>query len=190
MNAGTTAIVSYEAPESTSIKPGSNGSSLAPSPPPPLDPSSPSVHEYSLDRLIQNTDPRENPVLRGGETVRVMPARLVYVVGALEKPGAFPIVAAEPISALKALALAQGIKSPADKSHSFIFRSRADGTREEIPLDVDKLLKHKAPDVAMTAGDILYIPESGKRKALGTVLTDAGAVAVTAVGFGVANGKF
>lgn len=147
--------------------------------------SGPVTRELSVQQLLQDPVAGGDPLLIGGETVRVIPARLVYAVGALQKPGAFPIVANEPITVLKALALAQGFSTtmPAAKSHAEIIRTRPDGSRQELHVNLDKILKHKAPDPTLLAGDILYVPENGKGKVLTQALADASQALVVFIGY-------
>lgn len=143
------------------------------------------TREINLANLTETTDPTENPLLTGGEVIRVLPARLVYAVGALQHPGAFPIHSTEPLTILKAIALSQGFSTtqPADRRHAEIIRQIENGQRKEIPINLDKILKHESPDETLLAGDILYVPENGKRKVLTAVLQDAGQVLVIGLGY-------
>lgn len=145
----------------------------------------PVTRQIDLAKLQDSNDAAADPLLTGGEVVRVLPARLFYVVGALEKPGAFPLQTGEPMSALKALALAQGfsVSAPADRKHAEIIRTAADGVRHELPVNLDQILKHKAPDLPLQAGDILYVPENGTHKVMGLALSDAAQAAVIAFGY-------
>lgn len=148
-------------------------------------PAGPVTREFGIRQLLQAKDVGDDPLLIGGETVRVVAARLVYAVGALQKPGAFPIVANEPITVLKAIALAQGFSTtmPAAKSHAEIIRTGPDGSRQELPVNLDKILKHQAPDQLLEASDILYVPENGRKKVLAAALADAGSAAAIFVGY-------
>lgn len=140
---------------------------------------------YDVTRLLQDANPGGDPELIGGETVRIVPARLVYAVGALKKPGAFPIVAGEPVTVLKALALAEGFSStiPPNKSHSEVIRTELDGQRVEIPINLDKILKHQRPDQVLEAGDILYVPENGRRMLVTQAAQDAAQALMVFVGY-------
>ncbi|MGH9525725.1 MAG: polysaccharide biosynthesis/export family protein [Terriglobales bacterium] len=140
---------------------------------------------YDVTRLLQDANPGDDPELVGGETVRVVPARLVYAVGALKKPGAFPIQPGEPITVLKALALSQGFSStmPANEGHAEIIRTELDGQRVEIPVNLDKVLKHQRPDRVLEAGDILYVPENGRQKLLAQAAQDAAQALMVFVGY-------
>ncbi|HZT73263.1 MAG TPA: polysaccharide biosynthesis/export family protein [Terriglobales bacterium] len=150
-------------------------------------PSGSVTQEFSIQRLLDDPAPGDDPLLVGGETVRVIPARLVYAVGAFEKPGAFPVVATEPMTVLRVIALAQGFSTsaPASKGHAEIIRTAPDGSRQELPVNIDKILKHKAPDQALVAGDVLYVPEDGAHKVMTAALGDLSAAATLIVGYRV-----
>lgn len=143
--------------------------------------------EINVRDLLSGT--AVNPVLQGNDIIRVIPAKLIYTVGAFKQPGAFPIHPGEPLTVMKALALSAGTANSPNLHHSEIIRTTKNG-HIEIPLDVARVLKHKAPDVQLEAGDILYIPEDGTRKALGTILSDVGQIAVISVGYGASSKVF
>ena len=61
------------------------------------------------------------------------------------------------------LALAEGLAPYANKE-AFIYRREASGNKNEIVVPLDKIMRRKAPDITLTANDILYVPENrGKR---------------------------
>jgi protein involved in polysaccharide export with SLBB domain len=121
----------------------------------------------------------------GHDTVTVLPAAMVYAIGSFQQPGAFPLQTGQPVTVLRIVALAHGIKDPASSNHARLIRPLADGGYQQIPINLDRILKQKAPDTRLAAGDIVYLPSSGKTKALQTVLSDAGSAAVIAVGYGI-----
>jgi polysaccharide biosynthesis/export protein len=123
-----------------------------------------------LKDLIDGADPHLNIVLQGGEDVRVPEARKIYVVGNVKKPGAFPVRDGSENTVLKLLAMVEGVTSFAAKQ-AYIYRAAADGQpRQEIPLELKKILARKAPDVTLNADDILYIPDAtGRRLAVTTL---------------------
>lgn len=141
--------------------------------------------QINLATLLTTAGANEDPLLAGNDLVRVLPARLIYVTGALAKPGAFALQTGEPISVLKALALAQGFSTtePADKAHSEIVRTAADGARTVIPINLDRILKHKDPNPLLIAGDLLYVPENGRSKMLAIVAGDMAQAAIIALGY-------
>jgi hypothetical protein len=67
------------------------------------------------------------------------------------------------------LALAEGLMPFANKQ-AFIYRREAGGGKNEIPVALDKIMKRRAPDVTLSANDILYIPDNqGKRLGVATL---------------------
>lgn len=114
--------------------------------------------------ILESASVLEGVRLRGGEEVRVPEAGKIYVVGNLKKPGTYRIPNDHQTSVLKALALSEGL-APNAMSEAFIYRESGDGSKTEIPVDLKKILARKAPDVTLLRNDVLYVPESGKKKA-------------------------
>ena len=40
----------------------------------------------------------------------------------------------------------------------------SDLTVQEVPVELDKIMRRQSPDMTLRAGDILYIPENKKRR--------------------------
>jgi polysaccharide export outer membrane protein len=116
-----------------------------------------------VKQLIDAADPEANLRLNGGEEVRVPEAGRVFVVGNVKKPGTFALQDGVESSVLKALAMAEGLMPFAAKE-GYIFRREAAGSKNEIRVELRKILDRKSPDVALLANDVLYIPDNrGKR---------------------------
>jgi hypothetical protein len=65
---------------------------------------------------------------------------------------------------LKAIALSEGLL-PYTNKQAYIYRREAGkSSRDEILIPLNRILDHKAADVALQANDILYIPDSKGRK--------------------------
>jgi len=128
--------------------------------------------------LIDDADPTLNLKLTGGEEIRVPEVGRIYVVGNVKKPGAFPVQDGSDTTVLQMLALAEGL-APYSTKEAYIYRREAAGTKNEIPVPLDKIMQRKSPDVPLTANDILYIPDNkGKRigiKALEAIVGLGGA---------------
>ena len=115
-------------------------------------------------------DPELNIKLEGGEQIRVPEAGRVYVVGNVKKPGAFPLHDSSESSVLQALALSEGLDKFATKE-AYIYRREAGSTaKNEIPIELSKIMARKAPDVPLLPNDILYIPDSTGKRNLATVM--------------------
>ncbi len=134
--------------------------------------------------LIDDADPALNLKLTGGEEIRVPEIGRVYLVGNVKKPGAFPVQDGSETTVLEILALAEGLMPYATRE-AYIYRREGTGAKNEIAVPLDKIMQRKAPDVPLTANDILYVPDNkGKRlgiKALEAIIgfgTGAGATAL------------
>lgn len=119
--------------------------------------------------LIDDADPALNVTLTGGEEIRVPELSKIYVMGNVKKPGAFPVQDGSETTVMQMLALAEGLM-PFAGAQAFIYRREAQGPKNEIPIALDKIMKRQAPDVTLTANDILYIPENhGKRLGIAAI---------------------
>ena len=138
---------------------------------------------FDLAKLMRGEDPSSNVELHDGDVVSVATAEVVYVVGAVTKPGGFVMQdRSAGISALQAIALAEGTTSVASH-HGLIIRRNADGTaREHIPVDLSKIMSGKAEDMQLAANDILFVPVSGSKQTL-KVMGQVGMTAVNGVTF-------
>jgi len=115
----------------------------------------------NLRHLLNSRDPRFNVPIYAGDIVKVTRAGIVYVVGAVRKPGGFTVKGNEQMSLLKAIALAEGLSSTSSKGHTRIIRTdEGSGKRSEIPVELGKILDGKAPDMNLQAADIVFVPNS------------------------------
>jgi polysaccharide biosynthesis/export protein len=115
----------------------------------------------NLRHLLNSRDPGLNVPIYAGDIVKVTRAGIVYVVGAVKKPGGFTVKGNEQMSLLKAIALAEGLSSTSSKGHTRIIRTdEGSGKRSEIPVQLGKILDGKAPDMNLQAADIVFVPNS------------------------------
>src|ERR1017187_1299662 len=127
------------------------------------------VQRILVKGLIDAADPALNIVLSGGEEIRVPENGKVYVIGNVKMPGAYPMGDGTESTVLKMLALSQGLMPYASKE-AYIYRREASGTKNEISIPLDKIMVRKAPDAALLANDILYVPDNkGRRMTLGAL---------------------
>src|SRR5260370_5718744 len=76
-----------------------------------------------LEKLLQTGDPSLNTDIYPGDRVMVAPAGVVYVVGAVNKPGGFALTASRKrLTVLQAVALAEDMKSTAVGNKAMIGR--------------------------------------------------------------------
>jgi len=118
----------------------------------------------SVKSLIEKGDAAANLELTGGEEVRVPEAGKIFVIGNVRKPGAYPLQGDSATTVLQAVALAEGL-SPNAGAQAFVFRRESGAAgKNEIPVELKKILDRKAPDTALTASDILYVPDNRGRR--------------------------
>ncbi len=120
------------------------------------------VERVPLRDLVEQSDPKYNLILEGGEEIRVPEMGRVFVVGNVKKPGAFRLEDKNGLSVLKALALAEGL-TPFSTREAYIYR-KTDGGQgvapQEKTIPLRKILDRQSPDVQLEANDILYIPDN------------------------------
>lgn len=127
-------------------------------------------------RLWQNGDASLDVDLYPGDRVTVQRAGIVYVMGGVTRAGGFPLSnEEEKMTMLKAIALAGNFTPEAKPAKAVILRKNSNSPdgRQEIQVNLKKVLSNRAPDQQLMANDILYIPESGVKRALGTVANTA-----------------
>lgn len=124
-----------------------------------------------LKKLMESTDPAANPPINPGDVVNVQTAAVVYVLGAVNKPGAFSVRGNDRMTILRAIALGEGLMSTAAKANAVVLRADDRGQRVEIAVDLAGLLTGKAPDVGMEPQDVLFVPTSGAKVATRATLS-------------------
>jgi polysaccharide export outer membrane protein len=133
--------------------------------------------EISLKELLDSRNPRYNVLVYPGDVVKVTRAGIVYVVGEVRRPGGFLLKTNENISVLQALALAEGLTPTAQGKHARIISADGpNGSRREIAINLDKILKGKEPDLLLHSRDILFIPNSARKSAFRAIYGSAAGV--------------
>lgn len=164
---------------------------------PTKDPTSTPATGYEtidVHKLMAGTDPALNVPVQPGDVITVSKAPIVYVVGDVVKPGAFEVPdGRKGMNILQALAMVGGTQSTAKLSKAVIVRQSDDGTkRQEIPVNLTKVMRGKANDPLLEANDILFVPQSGFKAGMqktGTVAVQA-ASEVAGYGLGLRVAKF
>lgn len=122
-----------------------------------------------LKQLLDGRNANSNVAIYPGDRITVPRAGVIYVVGAVNKPGGFTMKASSHgMTVLQAIALAENTTGTAVKNQSVIIRSDAtapDG-HKQIPVDLKKVLQGKGPDPTLQAEDVLFVPDSSGKRAL------------------------
>lgn len=126
-----------------------------------------SIAEVPLDTLTKSVRPTDNIFLLPNDTVAVPKAEIIYVLGQVKRSGGFPLDTRDSISIIKALALAQGFERDAAPRKARIVRASelASNNAKEIPVNIQQILDGKAPDVQLSADDVLYVPSNAAKSA-------------------------
>lgn len=121
-----------------------------------------------LNDLLDSGDPKYNIALFGGDVVSVPRAGVVYAVGAVQHPGGFVMQSdRQQLTVLKVLSLAGGLTSTAKPGNAVILRQPPGAQqRQQVPVDVKKILALKTEDISLRQNDILYVPDSTGKHAL------------------------
>jgi len=132
--------------------------------------------KVDVSRLWRSGDAGLDVDLYSGDRVTVERAGIVYVLGAVNRAGGFVLTNdQEQMTVLRAIALAGNFTREAKASHAVIIRkqSSAPGGKQEVRVDLKKVLSSQAPDQPLLASDILYVPESGAKRTIDTVVNTA-----------------
>ena len=127
--------------------------------------------EVDLNRLLYTRDEALNIEIKPLDSIRVSKADVVYVTGAVKRPGGFVLEDRVSMSVLQAIAMAEGLTGTAAKKSARILRTNQDGSKTEVPVNLGKIQRGKAQDTALEANDILIVPDS-KQKVVGLRATD------------------
>ena len=125
------------------------------------------VISIDLTELLNTGNPRYNIPLLGGDVVTVPRSGVVYVVGAVTHPGGFVMGNdRQQMTVLKVLSLSGGLTPTARGTDAMIVRQNPNGARQEVSVDLKKILALRAEDVPLRQSDILFIPDSTTKHAL------------------------
>ncbi|MEO8028252.1 MAG: polysaccharide biosynthesis/export family protein [Bryobacteraceae bacterium] len=128
------------------------------------------LQRISVKQLIDAADPAMNLRLTGGEEIRVPEAGKIFVMGNVQKPGAFIVREAAESSVLRMVALAGGMMPYAAKQAYVYRKDPATGAKNEVTIEHEKIMERKAPDVPLHIDDILYVPDNKSRRNAMTVI--------------------
>lgn len=136
-------------------------------PPPAAPPTLSTTITVNLNQILETGEMNSNIVLQPGDVVTVPHAGIVYVLGAVLRPGGFVVSNdRKQLTTLKVLSLAGGLNRTAKSDRAVIVRKDATGQQREVEVDLRKVMKFQAEDLQLRPSDILYVPNSGAKTAL------------------------
>jgi polysaccharide export outer membrane protein len=120
-----------------------------------------------------NGDFDKNMRLDPRTVVNIPQSEVFFVGGDVNAPGSFMFK--EGATLRQAITLAHGMKYTAASSRAIIFREDpAAGKKQEIRVDIGKIMNGKQDDVAINANDIIIIPNSRSKSVGGAILSTLG----------------
>lgn len=129
------------------------------------------------------SDPKdfEDILVHPGDTVKVNRAGIVYVLGAVNRPGGYVMQESGTLNVLQAISLALGTSAAASTKRVYLLRRNPDGTGIDMELAYRDISQGKASDIPLQPRDVLYVPTS-RMKSIFTssqqVINAAGSAAI------------
>jgi len=119
----------------------------------------------NLKDLLENGNLDLNVQIAGGDVVQVPERQIArfYVIGDVNRPGAYELPREQNMFISQALAEAGGPMRTANASKAVLVRWDDKGQRQEMPVDVADIMKGKKPDLALRANDVLFLPGSAAK---------------------------
>ena len=131
-----------------------------------------------LSELLEKGNLDLNIPVFSGDVINVPKGGVVFVDGAVEKPGAFNL--SSRMTLMQVIAMAGGMKFEAHKGELKLYRPRTDGTQEVINIDYNAVRDGLKEDIALKQNDIVVVPTDGFK----SVLTGFGGIFRGAIGMG------
>ena len=114
-----------------------------------------------LRELVDEGDLRLNLWIKSGDMMTVLPRKqlYIYILGYVQRPGAFPISVDKDMGALQAIAMAGGLTPTARAQNSCLLRGTPTG-QKLIPVDLMKIARGQDTGVMLQPGDTLVVGSS------------------------------
>jgi polysaccharide export outer membrane protein len=120
-----------------------------------------SIADLNIRAVMSAKNPQDNIPVKPYDVITVPKADLIYVIGAVKRPGGFPLQERANMTVLEALSLSQGLDRGASSQKAKILRTdEVTHARLEIPINVQHILDGKGSDQPLMSNDILFIPSS------------------------------
>ena len=125
-----------------------------------------SLASVNAKMLLSAAHPEENIDVKPGDVISVPRGDLIYVLGAVKKPGGIILGDSDGLTALQVMSLADGFERFAQPRRARILRAVDSSiARTEIPIDLKKILDGKATDFQLRPNDVLIVPTNGSKAA-------------------------
>jgi polysaccharide biosynthesis/export protein len=119
------------------------------------------MESVDLKKLF-NGDLNENRIVRAGDILMIPNADVVFLAGALLRPGQMTL--RDGLTLSQAVAMAGGTTDIAKTDEVHITRVDANGQQQDIVVNLKDLKKNKGTDPVLLANDIVEVPDSSGKK--------------------------
>jgi polysaccharide export outer membrane protein len=135
------------------------------------------IHDHGGLKDERAMDVDINP----GDSILVKKAGIVYVLGAVTRPGGYVMQEDGELNVAQAVALAGGTTQQASTNKTRIIRKGPDGTILDIATLYNKVTKGEAVPVLLHPQDIVFVPQSGVKATLALLQAEINAAATTSI---------
>jgi polysaccharide export outer membrane protein len=125
-----------------------------------------STAEVSMQEIIEGKNPAANIEIKPNDVVSVSQgnAKMVYVLGDVQRAGSFALGGQRTVSVLGALSMAGGLGRTANSDKARIFREvPGQAEPQQILVNITRIMAGKAENIGMRPDDVLVIPTSGRK---------------------------
>ena len=120
----------------------------------------PQTLEVKYSRSSGNSDEIKAFMVKPGDTITIPRAGIVYVMGAVNRPGGYVMQEDGKLNVSQALSLAMGTMMNAQVDSIRVVRRDAQGKLTEIHIPYSAISKGKAEPLTLQAQDLVYVPVS------------------------------
>jgi polysaccharide export outer membrane protein len=123
------------------------------------------IIEIDLQALLGQGDLSLNRPVRGGDVIHIAErhSQVFYVIGDVNRAGAFQIPPKQDVRISQAFASAGGLLKTAKGSEAVLVRFNEQGERQQLPINFSDILKGKQADVLVRADDVIFVPSSNAK---------------------------
>jgi len=120
----------------------------------------PQTQQVKYSRSSGNSDDIKAFLINPGDTISVARAGIVYVMGAVNRPGGYVMQEDGKLNVTQALSLAYGTTMNAQVGAIRVIRKDTTGKLTEIHVPYGDITKGKAEPMTLQAQDMIYVPVS------------------------------
>lgn len=117
-----------------------------------------------LNELLEKGNVVLNIPVFSGDVINVPKGGVVFVDGAVAKPGVFQMQGKTTL--VQTIAMAGGIAYEADRADITVYRDNGEGLRETIAADYDAIQGGQRDDIVLRENDIVIVPKDGVKNFL------------------------